>query len=477
MSSNSFIMTRKITLIPVVPDNNGWRKRFDKYVDKAYEDVQEQIVDVQNNLSDQQLTKQRKSSLEKWLVSLKKKADMYEDYISGGEITRSLLNDYAYTFVRNACKEESRHKNLVISKVIDTLRINGYYDLRTEEAKELFRQTFNESMRLKDGNFSDIINNPCGGYGHAWSNALRSSLIKDIMNGCISCRNGQARNFKEQSGFTITSAAMGFSHGYESDDLLYANMDEKDAPIYFDFGGSGKPSLLQFRMNLGVNPKTKKELVSTIKKVYSGEYQTGGSTIQISQNKIILNLTMKIPKAKDLLDNLDKDTVLGLSLGLNTAIIGALNDGKSYFTFGTETELEYYRSYIQENFRDLQKAIRNTTGGHGRKKKLKKLEIFRAREQQYVKTFNHKASRAAVDFAIKNKAGIIKMPNLTELGNKRKDGNVEINYLLRNWSYYALQQMIEYKAARVGITVEYVPFPDAEKGVADLEMAKQIANM
>ena len=265
--------------------------------------------------------------------------------------------------------------------------------------------------------------------------------------------------------------------GYESDELLYANMDEKDAPIYFDFGGNGKPSLLQFRMNLGVNPKTKTELVSTIKKVYSGEYQTCGSTIQISKNKIILNLTMKIPRAKDLLDNLDKDTVLGLSLGMNTAIIGALNNGKSYFTFGTEYELEYYRSYIQEKCRNLQKAIRNTSGGHGRKKKLKNLETFRAKEHLYAKTFNHRASRAAVDFAIKNKVGIIKMPNLTELGNKKKNGDEKINYLLRNWSYYMLQQMIEDKAARAGIIVEYVPFPDAEEGVSDIELAKQIANM
>lgn len=106
---------------------------------------------------------------------------MYSDYISEGEITKALLNDYVYTFVRNACKAESRHKNLVISKVIDTMRINGFYDLKSDEARELYRSTFNAAVRLNNGSFSDIINNPCGGYGVSWSNALNASLKEKLL--------------------------------------------------------------------------------------------------------------------------------------------------------------------------------------------------------------------------------------------------------------------------------------------------------
>lgn len=36
--------------------------------------------------------------------------------------------------------------------------------------------------------------------------------------------------------------------------------------------------------------------------------------------------------------------------------------------------------------------------------------------------------------------------------------------------------MIEDKAARVGITIEYVPIPQVEDGVADIDIARKIAN-
>lgn len=472
--ANKYIVSRKITLIPVAPLNNQWQKRFDKYINLSFERVQEQIIEAQAEIDDEETKKTRKDSLSKWIDSLYKKADMYSDYISEGEITKALLNDYVYTFVRNACKAESRHKNLVISKVIDTMRINGFYDFKSDEARELYRSTFNAAVRLNNGSFSDIIDNPCGGYGLSWSNALNASLKREIINGCISCRNGQVKNFKEMSPFSIAKSAMGFSHGYDSDEIMLANMDEKNAPLYFDFGGNGTPSLLQFRMNLGANPKNKNELVSTIKRVYTGEYQYCGSSIQLSGNKIILNLTLEIPKPADRLESLRKNTVLGLSLGINTAMIGALNDSKSYFTFGTGHELEYYRKYIQESYRNLAKAVKYTNGGHGREKKLKKLEIFKARERNFVKSFNHKASRSAVDFAVKHNAGLIRMPDLSGFSSKVNDD--ESKYLLRNWSYYQLQQMIEDKAARVGITIEYVPIPQVEDGVADIDIARKIAN-
>lgn len=66
------------------------------------------------------------------------------------------------------------------------------------------------------------------------------------------------------------------------------------------------------------------------------------------------------------------------------------------------------------------------------------------------------------------------MPDLSEFSSKVNDD--ESKYLLRNWSYYQLQQMIEDKAARVGITIEYVPIPQVEDGVADIDIARKIAN-
>lgn len=58
-------------------------------------------------------------------------------------------------------------------------------------------------------------------------------------------------------------------------------------------------------------------------------------------------------------------------------------------------------------------------------------------------------SKNIVEFAVKNNAGTIHMEELQF--DKLKDKS-----LLRNWSYYQLQTMIEYKAEREGIAVYYV---------------------
>lgn len=80
--ANKYIVSRKITLIPVAPLNNQWQKRFDKYINLSFERVQEQIIEAQAEIDNEETKKTRKDSLSKWIDSLYKKADMYSDYIS-----------------------------------------------------------------------------------------------------------------------------------------------------------------------------------------------------------------------------------------------------------------------------------------------------------------------------------------------------------------------------------------------------------
>lgn len=90
-------------------------------------------------------------------------------------------------------------------------------------------------------------------------------------------------------------------------------------------------------------------------------------------------------------------------------------------------------------------------GGRGRKHKLKAMDRFAEYESNWVKTQNHKISKRIIDFAIKNNAGTIKLELLDGFGAEHKD-----NIVLKNWTYYQLGEMIQYKAKREGITVLHI---------------------
>lgn len=215
--------------------------------------------------------------------------------------------------------------------------------------------------------------------------------------------------------------------------------------LYFDYGGNKKPSIARFKIDLGKG-KNQEELAATLLKVYSGEYEYCGSSIQISKKKIILNLSMKIPKIPT---ELDENTVVGVNLGVAIPATCALNnDLHKKLYIGTYEEFAHQKVKLQEQRKRLQISLRNTSGGHGRKKKLQALERLKAREKQYTETVCHKISKRIVDFALKNHAKYINLENL--------QGYDTNEFILRNWCYYRLQQYTEYKAARYGIIVRKV---------------------
>jgi putative transposase len=77
------------------------------------------------------------------------------------------------------------------------------------------------------------------------------------------------------------------------------------------------------------------------------------------------------------------------------------------------------------------------------------LDRFREKERNFATNYNHYLSREIVNFAKKYKAEQINLEYLRMAETTKKS-------VLRNWSYYQLQQFIEYKAAREGIEVKYV---------------------
>ena len=160
--------------------------------------------------------------------------------------------------------------------------------------------------------------------------------------------------------------------------------------------------------------------------------------------RIFLLLSIDIPAKKQVLD---KDVVLGVDLGIKCPLYLAINKNDNFkMQIGDIEHFHNQRTMFQKRFKSLQKLM-CTQGGHGRKKKLEPLEKLKEKERNWVHTQNHVYSREVIKQALKQNAGIIHMESLKDFG-KGKEGYVkdEYKYLLRYWSYYELQSMIEYKS-------------------------------
>lgn len=188
------------------------------------------------------------------------------------------------------------------------------------------------------------------------------------------------------------------------------------------------------------------------------DYVANNSSIKLVKNekntRIFLLLSIDIPAKKQVLD---KEVVLGVDLGIKCPLYLAINKNDNFkMQIGDIEHFHNQRTMFQKRFKSLQKLM-CTQGGHGRKKKLEPLEKLKEKERNWVHTQNHVYSREVIKQALKQNAGTIHMESLKDFG-KGKEGYVkdEYKYLLRYWSYYELQSMIEYKAKLEGIEVKYI---------------------
>lgn len=197
---------------------------------------------------------------------------------------------------------------------------------------------------------------------------------------------------------------------------------------------------------------------TTINKLISGEYKQGSAQIKISsKGKIELIIFFGFEK-KEETDLLDKNKILGIDLGINkVAVMSVFDSVKNeydYFSWKTNSidgkELIAFRQKYYNIRRDLSiasKVVGEGRCGHGYKTKMKKANNVRSKIANFNDTYNHKVSKYIIDFAIKNKCGIIQMEDLS--------GATANTYekFLKEWTYYDLQQKIEYKAKENNIEV------------------------
>lgn len=217
---------------------------------------------------------------------------------------------------------------------------------------------------------------------------------------------------------------------------------------------------IRFYLNFGKDRSNNQQIMKRCVKLdaqCSEDYHICTSSIQMKKGtkipELYLLLVVKIPTEQH---KLNKNIVVGVDCGINYPAYVATNITEERKCIGDRDHFLKTRMAISKRFHEFQR-LKGTAEGRGRKKKLAPLDRMREAERNWVHTQNHLFSRDVIKFALQARAATIHMEDLSGYG-RDDEGNVEEGkkFLLGKWSYYELQNMIEYKAEKAGIKVNYI---------------------
>ena len=200
---------------------------------------------------------------------------------------------------------------------------------------------------------------------------------------------------------------------------------------------------------------------ATLINIMSKAYKQG--SIQLSYNErkrkwmCTISYTFDNKKEEGLKDNL----IMGIDLGItNVATMSVFDSEKEDWVkmnwkekMISGKELIHYRQKIEARRKELSIATKWSSDnkiGHGYKKRMETVSKVGDKYNRFKDTYNHKVSRYIVDLAKKYKCKTIQIEDLSGFSEYQSES------LLKNWSYYDLQNKIQYKADEVGIEVRFI---------------------
>ena len=147
----------------------------------------------------------------------------------------------------------------------------------------------------------------------------------------------------------------------------------------------------------------------------------------------------------------DKETtnsnVMGIDIGLRQLAVASVKTPQ-----GKEVNRQFHNGkqagFIRKKYRSLRRKL-------GQSKKVKVIKDINNKEQRWMTDLNHKISRQLINLAVQEQVGTVIMENLENIRNTAKSLN-RADRNLHSWTFYQLQQFIEYKAELAGIKVEYI---------------------
>jgi putative transposase len=171
-----------------------------------------------------------------------------------------------------------------------------------------------------------------------------------------------------------------------------------------------------------------------------------------------LHVTYDFPRSEL---ELSKEKIVGVDLGFTCPLYAAINNGLARLGWrhfqSLAKRIQILQSQISSRRRSMlsggkDELTKDTArGGHGRKKRIKPIELLVGRIDKAYTTLNHQLSRSVIDFAKDHGAGVIQMEKLDGLKEELSG-----TFLGARWRYFELQNFIEYKAKEAGIEVRYV---------------------
>ena len=204
----------------------------------------------------------------------------------------------------------------------------------------------------------------------------------------------------------------------------------------------------KLKVHFGRDKSDNKAILNKIKNEDS-KYSLSDSAIQVKDKKIYLLLTYKYINDKE--NELDKNKVLGVDLGMHTAAYLTTNFNKKIrISLGGDKELLKYKTNIVEKKERQQKFAKYNRSGHGRHKLLQNVYLIKDKERRFRDTYNHKVSKDIINAALKYNCSIIHIEDLSSIKNKK---DLIRNKVLANWTYFDLITKIDYKAKKYGINV------------------------
>ena len=329
-----------------------------------------------------------------------------------------------YKFIRDSQYAQYQGLNLAMS-ILSSAYLESNRDIKSDIFKNAQKSLTNSNPLFEGIAF---------GTGIDTKSAITQRVKKDFK---TSLKNGLAKgertitNYKRN--YPLLTRGRDLKFQYKDDDIIIKWVNKIVFKVVL---GSGKIK------------ENKIELQHTLHKIIDKEYKVGQSSLQFDRNNnLILNLNLDIPyKPKT---EVVEGRTLGVDLGIKYPAYMCLNDDTyKREHIGSIDDFLRIREQMQDRRRKLQHDLKFIKGGKGRNKKMQALDRLRDKEKNFATTYNHMISKNVVEFAKKNQCEYINMEKLT------KDGFN--NAILRNWSYYQLQQYIEYKAEREGIKVRYI---------------------
>lgn len=332
--------------------------------------------------------------------------------------------------VRTVLNKSIQHEWVQLCSDIDYKEEHGVYPKSKNNVYDKVKQ-------YGEISYSSII-----GEAVRTANQKFKSSKKDIMSG-----DKSILNFKKNQPIGIKAVDINVfkdEEGYKTTISLLNRDKSKELGMK-----TGKFTLL---LDCGKGNNSAKSIMN---KTIEQEYKLNACKLEYIKNNwyLVMTYTHEIDDSI----KLDSNRILGIDLGIKYVAYASVYDlstdsydwvKNNYIEGG---EIEQFRKQIEARRLSMLKQSKHCgegRKGHGRATLLKPTDKLQDKVDNFRNTCNHRYSRYIVDMAVKNNCGKIVMENLSGVG--------ELSHFLKQWSYYELQSMVQYKAKEFNIEVEFI---------------------